>query len=88
MGDHTISEKEHKRQKLSRLLCGWIKLSKMSLGEFAQTFNGSRPNLFAQISDPMNSRKMSVELLAEAAKIAGVHVDPRGQWHLFNGKQC
>lgn len=82
------SIKDRRRKQLSRLISGWVKVCKvLSLEEFAEHSKGSRSNLSSQITDPENSRRMSVELLAEAAKIVGVDVSASGTWRLFNRKQ-
>lgn len=84
MSETNSSDKEFPRQQLSRLASGWIKLSKLTLDAYAKAAGATRSNLFSQVSDPEAGRRMSIEALEYAARIAGIRIDSDGMWWIYD----
>ena len=78
-------EKEFGRKQLSYLSSRWSKVSKFTLQYFADVTDVTRANLFTQISDPENGKRMGIDALRAAAAFTGVKVDAAGNWTLVNG---
>jgi hypothetical protein len=45
----------------------------------------TRANLYSQISDPENGKRMGIDALHRAAFSTGIKIDPAGHWTLING---
>jgi hypothetical protein len=80
------SDKEHQRQQMSRLASGWIKLSKLTLEEYAKASGATRSNLFSQVANPDSGKRMSVDALGYSASIAGVRIDADGTWWISDNR--
>lgn len=79
-------DKEHQRQQMSRLASGWIKLSKLTLEEYAKASGATRSNLFSQVANPDSGKRMSVDALGYSASIAGVRIDANGTWWICDNR--
>lgn len=86
MAETSNTDKEHLRQQMSRLASGWIKLSKLTLEEYAKASGATRSNLFSQVANPDNSKRMSVDALGYSASIAGVRIDADGTWWISDNR--
>lgn len=78
-------DKEFDRQTLSRLASSWSKVSKFTLQYYADAVPVTRSNLYAQVSDPDNGKRLGIDALIRAAFVTGVQVADDGQWYLVNG---
>ena len=84
MPENVTTDKEHQRQQMSRVASGWIKLTKLTLDEYAKASGATRSNLFTQVADPEAGRRMSVEALIYSARIAGIRIDTDGVWWIYD----